>query len=99
MEKCKSGVEAAHKVWESYHNGKADVSTPSIDTVRDKLSSTGYSVYYWIHEVAPGRSAEYWWNEAEEKCMVISWNTQDKGDVQSISCDKKYGKNPAPSKK
>jgi len=94
---CKSGVEAARKVWEKYHDGPAPVNSPGIEKERQKLSAKGYVVSYWIEDIAPGRSTEYWKSESNE-CMHIVWNTLDKSDVSVSDCEAKYSVNPAPKK-
>lgn len=93
---CQKELEASRKVWEKYYDGQADVSSSAIDKERDKLKTSGYLVSYWIYDIAPGRSTEYWWNEKENKCKQIMWNTPDKGNVSTASCEKEYAKNPAP---
>jgi len=96
-EECQKGVEAARKVWEKYHDGQSPDESPAINKEREKLLKQGYKVSYWIRDIAPGRSSEYWFNESTQKCMLIAWNTAGKDGVDTIKCEAKYGKNPAPT--
>jgi hypothetical protein len=94
--KCKAGVEAAHKVMDSYHDGPAPATAPAIEKEREKLRAKGFVVSYWIKDIAPGRSTEYWKNDETGECRHIVWNTADQSDVSSSSCDSEYRNNPYP---
>jgi len=95
--KCQKGLEASRKVWEKYHNGQAPVNTEKIDEERKKLSNQGFKVSYWIDEISPGRSSEYWVNDATQKTMYIVWDIQGNKWVMTEKTDYKMGKNPAPT--
>lgn len=69
--KCKEGVAAARKVTESYHDGPAPANAAAIEKEREKLSKKGFVVSYWIKDLAPGRSSEYWKNESTGACMFM----------------------------
>lgn len=94
--KCKAGIEAARKVLDSYHDGPAPANAAAIEKEREKLRGKGFVVSYWIKDIAPGRSTEYWKNESTGQCMHIVWNTADQSDVSSSKCDSKYRINPYP---
>jgi hypothetical protein len=96
--KCKEGIAAARKVFDSYHDGPAPANAAAIEKEREKLRTKGFVVSYWIQDIAPGRSTEYWKNESTGACMHIVWNTADQSDVISSSCDSKYRNNPYPKK-
>lgn len=96
-EKCIEGVEQARKVWEKYHEGQAPVNTPKINEERKKLADKGFVVSYWIDEISPGRSSEYWVNETTQKAMFIVWEIQGDIWVMTNSTDYNMGKNPAPT--
>ena len=76
LQNVKKGLDAARKVWENYHDGQAPVNSQRIDVERKKLVDQGYKVSYWVTDVSPGRSAEYWVNETTQKTMFIVWETQ-----------------------
>ncbi len=95
---CQKGLDAARKVWENYHDGQAPVNSQKIDVERKKLVDQGYKVSYWVTDVSPGRSAEYWVNETTQKTMFIVWETQGNKWVMTNKTDYEMGKNPAPSK-
>ena len=92
--KCKEGVAAAKKVAESYHDGQAPAKAAAIEKEREKLKAKGFVVSYWIKDAAPGRSTEYWKNEATGECAHIIWNTADESDVSAATCDSEYANNP-----
>ncbi|MCF8348314.1 MAG: hypothetical protein K9G61_05830 [Bacteroidales bacterium] len=92
--KCKEGIAAARKVTDSYHDGPAPANAAAIEKEREKLRAKGFVVSYWIQDIAPGRSTEYWKNEKTGACMHIVWNTADQSDVSSDSCDAHYATNP-----
>ena len=92
--KCKEGVAAARKVAESYHDGAAPAKSAAIEKERQKLRDKGFVVSYWIKDAAPGRSTEYWKNEATGECAHIIWNTADESDVSAATCDSEYRNNP-----
>ena len=94
--KCKAGIEASHKVMDAYHDGAAPANSAAIEKERQKLKDKGLVVSYWIQDIAPGRSTEYWKNESTQACMHIVWNSADQSDVSSDSCDSKYRNNPYP---
>lgn len=94
--KCISGIAAAHKVMDSYHDGPAPANSAAIEKERKKLTEKGFVVSYWIKDIAPGRSSEYWKNEASKDCKFIAWNTEGQDGVRSDSCDSKYRINPYP---
>ncbi len=96
---CQKGLEASRAVWEKYHDGQAPVSTTKIDEERQKLSDKGFTVSYWIDEISPGRSSEYWVNENTQKAMYIVWEIQEDKWVMTEKTDYKMGHNPAPSNK
>jgi len=96
---CQKGLDASRKVWEKYHDGQAPVSTAKIDEERKKLAGQGFNVTYWINDVAPGRSTEYWVNETTKKAMHIVWEIQGNVWVMTDSSDYELGHNPAPKKK
>jgi hypothetical protein len=98
ISECQKGLEASRKVWEKYHDGQAPVNTPKIDEERNKLTSKGYKVSYWINEVSPGRNSEYWVNETAQKTMFIVWEIQGNKWVMTESTEYKMGQNPAPKK-
>jgi hypothetical protein len=96
---CQKGLEASRKVWEKYHDGQAPVSTAKLDEERKKLVDKGFKVSYWIDEISPGRSSEYWVNETTQKTMFIVWEIQGNKWVMTEKSDYEMGKNPAPPKK
>ncbi len=96
ISECQKGLEASRKVWEKYHDGQAPVNTSKIDEERKKLSDQGFKVSYWIDEVSPGRSSEYWINDVIQKSMFIVWEIQGNKWVMTDKTDYKMGKNPAP---
>ena len=95
---CQKGLEASRKVWEKYHDGQAPVSTAKIDEERKKLTDQGFKVSYWINDVSPGRSSEYWVNETTKKAMFIVWEIEGNKWVMTESTDYEMGHNPAPKK-
>lgn len=95
---CQKGLDASRAVWEKYHDGQAPVSTSKLDEERQKLADKGFKVSYWIDEISPGRSSEYWVNENTQKTMYIVWEIQGNKWVMTEKTDYKMGKNPAPSK-
>ena len=97
--KCREGVAAARKVVESYHDGPAPANAAAIEKEREKLRAKGFAVSYWIKDIAPGHSTEYWKNESTGACMHIVWNTADQSDVSVSDCEAKYGDNPYSKKK
>ena len=96
---CQKGLDASRKVWEKYHDGQAPVSTAKLDEERKKLADKGFIVSYWIDEISPGRSSEYWVNETAQTTMYIVWEIQGNKWIMTEKTDYKMGKNPAPSKK
>jgi hypothetical protein len=96
--KCKEGVAAARKVTESYHDGSAPANAAAIEKEREKLRAKGFVVSYWIKDISPGRSSEYWKNETSGTCMLIVWNTADQGNVSTSDCAAEYKNNPYPKK-
>jgi len=95
---CQNGLAASRKIWENYHDGQAPVNSQKIDDERKKLADQGYRVSYWIYDVSPGRSAEYWINETTQKAMLIVWEIQGNVWVMTNSSDYKMGHNPAPKR-
>ena len=95
---CQKGLDASRKVWEKYHDGQAPVSTAKLDEERKKLSDQGFKASYWIDDVSPGRSSEYWVKEKTQKTMYIVWEIQGVKWVMTEKTDYKMGINPAPKK-
>jgi hypothetical protein len=93
---CQKGLDASRKVWEKYHDGQAPVGAAKLDEERKKLAEKGFKVSYWIDEISPGRSSEYWVNETTQKTMYIVWETQGNKWVMTEKTDYKMGTNPAP---
>jgi hypothetical protein len=93
---CQQGLEASRKVWEKYHDGQAPISASKIDEERKKLADKGFTVSYWIDEISPGRSSEYWVNDDTQKAMFIVWEIQGNQWVMTEKTDYKRGTNPAP---
>lgn len=98
-DKCIEGVEQARKVWEKYHDGQAPVNTSKINEERKKLTDQGFVVSYWIDEISPGRSSEYWVNETSQKAKFIVWEIQGDVWVMTNNTDYNMGHNPAPKNK
>jgi hypothetical protein len=96
---CQRKLDASRKIWENYHDGQAPISNPKVDEERKKLADQGFRASYWINDVSPGRSSEYWVNETTQKTMFIVWEIQDKKWVKTEKTDYSYGKNPAPPNK
>jgi hypothetical protein len=96
---CQKNLENARKVWENYHDGQAPAKSDKIDEERKKLADQGYQVSYWINDVSPGRSAEYWVNESEKKAKFIVWETQGNVWVMTNDTDYSMGHNPSPNNK
>lgn len=96
--KCQQGLEASRKVWEKYHDGQAPVSTPKIDEERKKLLDQGFKVSYWVDQISPGNSSEYWVNDKTQKTMLIVWKVDGDKWLMTNKTDYEYGKNPAPLK-
>jgi len=96
---CQKALEASRAVWLKYHDGQAPVNTAKINEERKKLTEKGFVVSYWIDEISPGRSSEYWVNETTKKVMFIVWETQTNNWVMTNSSEYKMGQNPAPKKK
>lgn len=96
--KCKEGIASARRVMDSYHDGPAPANAAAIEKEREKLRTKGFVVSYWIQDIAPGRSTEYWKNESTGACMHIVWNTADQSDVSASACDAHYATNPYPKK-
>ena len=97
--KCQQGLEATRKVWEKYHDGQAPASSAKLDEERKKLAEKGFKASYWIDEIAPGRSSEYWVNENTQKAMLIVWDIKGTVWAKTEKTDYKYGHNPNPNKK
>jgi hypothetical protein len=98
IDKCQKGLDASRKVWEKYHDGMAPVSSAKIDEERKKLTNQGFNASYWIDEISPGRSSEYWINETAQKTMFIVWEIQGTKWVMTESSDYEMGHNPSPKK-
>lgn len=94
--KCINGVRASRRVWETYINGGAEASSSAIDQQRNSLSQNGYVVSYWIKDVSPGKTMEVWYNESQQLCKSLVWDTGSKGNVKVVDRDPRLGKNPAP---
>ncbi|SRR6056297_172489 len=94
--KCIRGVKASRRVWKSYINGAADMSSPQIDSEREKLKSQGCTASYWIKSPSPGKTAEIWHNKSTQLCKMLSWDTSTKSNVKVIDRDPRLGTNPAP---
>jgi hypothetical protein len=95
---CLTKLENARKIWENYHDGQAPVSDAKIDEERKKLADGGFKVSYWVNDVSPGRSAEYWVNESAKKVKSIVWETLGNKWAMTHDSDYSMGKNPAPTK-
>ena len=95
---CLTKLENARKIWENYHDGQAPVSDAKIDSERKKLADAGFKVSYWVNDVSPGRSAEYWVNESTKKVKLIVWETAGNKWIMTNDSDYSMGKNPAPKK-
>lgn len=98
LEECKKGLMASRAVWEHYHDGPSPANDAKLNAERQKLAGKGFKVSYYIVDLAPGRSAEYWYNETENKTMLIAWDTGSFTNMEVNSTDSHYGKNPAPKK-
>lgn len=94
--KCIRGVKASRRVWESYINGGADMSSSQIDIEREELKNQGCTASYWIKNVSPGKTAEIWYNESTQLCKMLVWDTSSKSNVKVVDRDPRLGKNPAP---
>jgi hypothetical protein len=99
LSECQKGLEASRKIWDNYHDGQAPVTSSKIDEERKKLTASGFSVSYWVNEVAPGRCAEYWVNESLKEARSIVWETAGTKWVMTNKTEYSYGHNPAPAKK
>lgn len=95
---CQKGLDASRKVWEKYHDGQAPASSAKLNEERKKLAEDGFKASYWVGELSPGRSSEYWINETSKKTMYIVWEVQGDKWVKTDKTDYEMGKNPAPSK-
>ncbi|MCM5663997.1 hypothetical protein [Galbibacter mesophilus] len=95
--KCEQGLEASRKVWEKYHDGPAPVSNSKIEEERKKLADQGFRVSYWVDQISPGNSSEYWVNDKTQKTMLIVWKVEGNEWLMTNKTEYKYGKNPAPS--
>lgn len=95
---CTSGIEAAHKMWDRYHDGQAPMNSSAVTKQREKLISQGFKVSYWIQDASPGHSMEYWYNERSNKCKYIGWNTSGGDGVFTGNGSPEQAKNPAPVK-
>jgi len=96
--KCQQGLEASRKVWEKYHDGQAPVSTDKINEERKKLTDQGFRVSYWVDQISPGNSSEYWVNDQTQKTMLIVWKVDGNEWLMTNKTEYKSGKNPAPTK-
>ncbi|ANW95905.1 hypothetical protein AXE80_06265 [Wenyingzhuangia fucanilytica] len=93
--KCQKAIEASHKIWEKYHDGQAPVDAAKINEERKKLSDKGFKVSYWVDQISPGNSSEYWVNEDTKKVMLIVWKVDGNKWLMTNKTDYEYGKNPA----
>jgi len=98
VSECQKGLEASRAVWNKYHDGAAPINSDKINAERKKLTDKGFVVSYWIEDVSPGRSSEYWVNETAQQAMFIVWETAGNNWVMTDKTDFKYGHNPAPKK-
>lgn len=98
LAECQKGLEASRAVWLKYHDGSAPFNAKKLDEERKKLSDKGFVVSYWIEDVSPGRSCEYWIKEAEQKTMMLVWEISGVNWVMTNSVDFNSGHNPAPKK-
>ncbi len=96
--KCQQGLEASRKIWEKYHDGRAPVSNSKIDEERKKLADQGFKVSYWVDQISPGNSSEYWVNDKTQKTMLIVWKVAGNEWLMTNKTEYQYGKNPAPKK-
>lgn len=94
--KCIRGVRAARKVWANYRDGGAPDSFSALDRERETLTQQGFKVTYWINDVSPGKTAEVWFNEAEQSCKMVSWEIKSKSNIKIQDRDPRLGTNPAP---
>ncbi len=95
---CLKGLEAVQKMWENYHDGQSTGGDAKVNEERKKLADAGFVVSYWVDDVSPGRSAEYWVNETSKKVQSIAWETASGKWAMTHDSDYSRGKNPAPKK-
>ncbi|NVK49761.1 MAG: hypothetical protein HWE09_08325 [Cyclobacteriaceae bacterium] len=95
---CLKGLENVRKLWENYHDGQAPAGDAKVNEERKKLESEGFKVSYWVNDVAPGRTAEYWVNESSKKVKSIVWDTQGGKWAMTHDSDYSMAKNPSPIK-
>jgi hypothetical protein len=99
VSKCQQGLEASRKVWENYHDGQSPVNDAKINEERKKLSDQGFRVNYWVNDVSPGRSVEYWISDEKQTAMQIVWEIQGPKWVMTNKVDySSHRQNPAPKR-
>jgi len=95
---CLKKLQNERKLWDNYHDGQASVTDAKVNEERKKLADAGFVVSYWVNDVSPGRSAEYWVNESAKKVKYVVWETATGKWAMTNDSDFSRGKNPAPKK-
>jgi len=98
LAKCYKEVVAGRKMWKNYHDGKAPVHAEKIKKYRAELRGKGLQVSYWVKNISPGRSAEYWYDKHAHTCALITWDTDSENSVDAKPCSAQLGRNPAPKR-
>lgn len=92
---CLKKLQNERKLWDNYHDGQASVTDAKVNEERKKLADAGFVVSYWMNDVSPGRSAEYWVNESAKKVKYVVWETATGKWAMTNDSDFSRGKNPA----